>query len=177
MKCSLYERFFDFEFHDAVIYFKDCEGDCLNITAKYLNLHKDAKENPYGCDMEIASADICLRNFKICSFELLRAYQRDENGNMYTNEPQIIFKGEKASEKFAEELKSGVMLYDADIIKNDETVLWELTAGGRTNFIVRVKADDITAEWDEYSQKAWYELQSHCACDNVSQAPSQEEKT
>ena len=62
--------------------------------------------------MEIELARITFHGFCIKSFEPGRAWKPDENGKLYTNEPQVIFKGQTAEEKLLNELRAGVTVFE-----------------------------------------------------------------
>lgn len=40
--------FSDFEFHDTYFKFENFENNILNISVKYLKVHKNTEQNPYG---------------------------------------------------------------------------------------------------------------------------------
>lgn len=177
MKCSLLNRFLDFEFHDAQFNLKDCENDNLCVAVKYLNIHKSAKENPYEYDMEIAAAEIYFQNLLVSSFEPLRAYKLDDSGNLYTDEPQIIYKGSKAKEEFIAQLKRGISVYNIDICEDERGVFWSITANGKICFTVSASFDDAVVRWEEYCKKAWYELHRQYDYDITLDTPAGEQKT
>lgn len=177
MKCSLLNRFLDFEFHDAQFNLKDCENDNLCVAVKHLNIHKNAKENPYEYDMEIAAAEIYFQNLRVSSFEPMRAYKSDNNGNLYTDEPQIIYKGSKAEEEFIAQLKRGIVVYSIDICKDERGAFWSIEANGKNCFTVSVSFDDAVVMWEEYCQKAWYELHRQYDYDITLDTPTGDQKT
>lgn len=177
MKHSSLNSLFDFEFHDAELYLKRYENGSLCVTAKHLNIHKNIKENPYDSDMEIQTAEITFENIEVHSFEPMRAYKRDDNGNWYTDEPQIIYKGNKAEEKFIEELKRGISLHYIDIRQENETTFLECGTNGKTCFIAVVSFDNVLIEWEEYCRKAWYELHRQYKFDITLDTPTGEQKT
>lgn len=71
------ENFSDFEFHDTELYLKDCENSNLRLTARYLNIHKEAEQNPHNCDMETDCAEILFENADIRLFETMEAIHTD----------------------------------------------------------------------------------------------------
>ncbi len=75
MKYSSTNRFEDFEFHDAKLSFLSWKDDRLIVSAKYLNVHKDAAPNNTGADMEISDARITFRGFQIKEFEPSRTWK------------------------------------------------------------------------------------------------------
>ncbi len=70
-----------FEFHDSKFSFISFDENELCISAEHINIHKDAKENPHDYDMDISLAKIYFQNIKIHSFEPIRGYIIDDNGN------------------------------------------------------------------------------------------------
>ena len=58
-------RLFDFEFHDAVLTLESYIENRLIVHADFLNIHKDAEQNPFGTDMEITSARLSFEEFSI----------------------------------------------------------------------------------------------------------------
>ncbi len=50
------------------------------------NTHENAAQNPHDCDMKIDLAEFVFVGFDVISFEPMRAYQVDGDGNWYTNE-------------------------------------------------------------------------------------------
>ena len=76
-----------FDFHDTELSLVSFDKNELVISTKHLNIHKDAKENPHECDMEIDFAKLVFTQFEVISFEPMRTYQIDDDGNWYTDEP------------------------------------------------------------------------------------------
>lgn len=177
MKCSLLNRFHDFEFHDAEFYLNSCEKNDLCVTVKHLNIHKNTKENPYEYDMEIAAAEIHFQNLQVSSFEPMRAYKLDDSGNLYTDEPQIIYKGSKAEEKFIAQLKRGISVYNIDICEDERGIFWSIETNGKSCFTVSVSFDDAVVRWEEYCKKAWYELHRQYDYNITLDTPAGEQKT
>ena len=81
----------DFEFHDAEFAFDSFVNNQLTVIAYYLNIHKNTEQNPFVTDMEIERACITFEGIDIISYEPGRAWQKDESGRFYSNEPQVIF--------------------------------------------------------------------------------------
>ena len=50
-----------FEFHDAEFSFISFEKNELVLSAKHLNIHENAAQNPHDCDMEIDLAEFVKR--------------------------------------------------------------------------------------------------------------------
>lgn len=84
MKYSITNQINSFEFHDAQIYYLDYKERTLSVYVKHLNLHKDVKQNPCNCDLEIDCARMVFVDFCVYTFEPGRAWKRDENGALYT---------------------------------------------------------------------------------------------
>ncbi len=144
----------DFEFHDARFSLDTFNNGCLKIACSYLNIHKTAKQNPHESDMEIDIAHITFEGLKIVSYEVGRAWQTDEKGNRYTNEPQIILSGEQASCRFLDQLKSGTTIFDFDV-KDDKVYFIDAIAKDPF-FTVCFTFDKAIIAWDNYKKESWY---------------------
>lgn len=157
MKFSLINRLSDFEFHDAEFFLKSYENDTLCVTAKHLNVHKGTKENPSDYDMEIQSAEISFQQTQICSFAPLRTYRRSKDGSWHADEPPIACTGEEAKDKVITALNKGISLNCIDTRKDKESTILQLTAND--GFVVEICFENVIVAWDEYTGKAWYEMQ------------------
>ena len=155
MKYTSTNIFSDFEFHDAYFKLENIEDNVLTISAEYLNIHKNTEQNPSDTDMEIKIAQITFNNFQIISFEPGRAWKRAENGELYTDEPQVIFKGETAKEKSLNELRFGTTIYEFGTLENGNHYFDG--AGDEPWFQVQFSFDSATIGWDEFKNPAWYE--------------------
>lgn len=152
--CSI-DRMNDFEFHDSLFTFVSWDNNKLVVSAKCLNVHKDAAPNNLNSDMEISLARITFEGICINEFEPGRRWQTDENGNYYTNDPLVIYKSQKAQTMFEDELRSGITVMGI-VFENNE---YELGAcGNDPYFSIRFTFSSVRVEWDDYSKKAWYEL-------------------
>ena len=148
-------RLQDFEFHDAELSLISWEDNRLVVSAKYLNVHKDAAPNNADADMEISEARITFSGFQIKEFEPSRTWKTDENGKYYTDDPLIIHTGAIARSMFESELKNSITVMGI-VLEND---IYELGALGiDPYFSVRFLFSDVEIEWDDYRKKAWYEL-------------------
>ena len=135
------ENIDDFEFHDALAYYKSYEDNNLAITVQRLNIHEDAAENDYDVDMEIAYAEMTLKNIRVLS---------------YTDADAIRLEGKQASEKFMEQIQQGIGVLSFGI-ENDGIYYFE-GSGTELYFIAYCSVENIFIKWDEYKKKAWYEL-------------------
>ncbi len=145
----------DFEFHDAYFKFESFENDTLIICVQYLNIHKNAEQNPHDIDMEITTAQISFNNFQVKSFEPGREWKQDANGKLYTDEPQVIFKGQTAEKKLLNELRIGSTIFEFGTLENGN--YYFDGAGDEPWFQAQFLFDSVTIEWDEYRKTAWYE--------------------
>ena len=89
MKYISINRLCDFEFHDAEFTLLSVDKD-LSVKAEFLNIHKDAKQNPYKTDMEIEAAEIIFKKFSVQSYETGKATKQNQKGEPYQDEEQII---------------------------------------------------------------------------------------
>lgn len=165
-----------FEFHDSEFSLIGFDKKDLTVSVKHLNIHKDAKENPHDCDMEISSANIYFQNTHILSFEPMRAYQLDAGGNWYTDEPQIIFTGKDAEEKFISELKNGFSINCIDIRQFGEHTTIEISTNALECFFATFSFSNVIVEWDSYRRKAWYELHKQYRYEITLSTPDGESK-
>lgn len=147
-----------FEFHDSKFSLISFEENELCICSEHMNIHKNAKENPHDYDMDISLSKISCENTEILSYEPMRAYTRDDNGNWHTNDPQIIHKGDKAKENFINDLKDGFYLNYVDIKQFDKRTEIEICATEPKCFYAVLSFSNVIIEWDSYCGKAWYEL-------------------
>ena len=155
MRYSSINRLQDFEFHDAELSLVSWKRNCLIVSAKFLNIHKNAAPNNVNADMEISEARITFSGFQIKEFEPSRAWKTNENGESYTDDLLIIHTGAVARSMFENELRNSITILDIDS-KND---IYELDALGIDPcFSVRFVFSDVEIEWDNYRKKAWYEL-------------------
>ena len=155
MRYSSTNRLQDFEFHDAELSLISWENNRLIVSAKFLNIHKDAAPNNADTDMEISEARITFSGFQIKEFEPSRIWKTDENGKSYTDDPLILHFGELARNMFETELKNSITVMGI-VFEND---IYELGALGiDPYFSVRFLFSDVEIEWDDYRKKAWYEL-------------------
>ena len=144
----------DFEFHDAKFTLKTFEDNCLKVVCNHLNIHEAALQNSFDTDMEIDIAHITFEGIKTVSYEVGRAWQVDEDGNRYTNDPQIIFCGEEAKIRFVEQLKSGVTIFDFDIKERDVYFIDAIATD--PFFTVCFTFDRVIITWDNYKKESWY---------------------
>jgi len=154
MKYSSVDRFDDFEFHDCEFTFVSWEDDRLVVSAKFLNIHKDAPQNNFGVDMELDKAQIIFHGFNIKEFEPSRTWKTDENGNSYTDDPLIIYTDDKARSMLKNELKSTAIVMGITYDSGE----YELGAIGiDPYFSVRFEITSLEIVWDDYRKIAWYE--------------------
>jgi len=155
MKYSSTNRFDDFEFHDSKISLVSWENNRLIVSAKHLNVHKDAAPNNTSTDMEIAEACVTFCGFKIKEFKPSGKCQTNRNNSSYPGDPLIIHTDSVAHNMFESELRNSITVTEI-VLSNG---FYELNAIGiESYFSVRFTFSEIEIEWDDYSKKAWYEL-------------------
>lgn len=147
--------FSDFEFHDAYFQLESFENNTLTISAQYLNIHKNTEQNPCHTDMEVETAQITFHNFQVLSFEPGRAWKRGKNGELYTDEPQIIFEGKTAEEKLLNELRAGTTILDFGTLEHGNHYLDGI--GHEPLFQAQFLFDSAMIQWDAFCKPAWYE--------------------
>lgn len=166
-----------FEFHDAELSFLSFDKNELVLSAKHLNIHKNAARNPYDFDMEIDFARILFTQFEVASYRPMRAYQEDDDGKLYTDEPEIIYNGKEAEKHFLNELKNSITIYCIDIRKQGNKNLIELSTCAQTCFFAVFTFEEVVVEWNEYCKKAWYELNNEYFHKGYLITPGGEEET
>ena len=159
MKYTSIDRLEDFEFHDSEIklleWSKVGNMEKLSLSAKMLNVHKDAAPNNEGVDMEIKEAVISFFDITILEYELTASEIIDEKGNRRQYRPAVIYKDKSAREMFDKELEKPFTVLH--LVKNDNGE-YELGAMGSDFFIVRFCFGTVRISWDDYSKAAWYEI-------------------
>lgn len=165
-----------FEFHDSYFSLVCFDKKDLVVSAWNLNIHKNAKENPHDCDMEINLANICFQNVHILSFEPMRAYQLDADGNWHTDEPQIVFTDKDAEEKFISELKNGFSINYIDTQQFGDHTTIEIGTNSPECFLATFSFSNVIVSWDAYGKKAWYELHKQYRYEITLSTPNGEQK-
>lgn len=162
-----------FEFHDAAFSFFSFDGKDLVVSASMVNIHKDAPQNPYDFDMEIASAQITFRNFGAAAYEPGIAWRTGEDGKSYPVEPPIIFSGQEAIEQILEELKHKFDVFHFE--KEEKHGYFIDGCGIEPYFMIKFDVDSVIICWDEYKKKAWYERHRQYRFDAVLHTPGGDE--
>lgn len=153
MQYSSINRLRDFEFHDAELTLISWEDDRLIVSAKYLNVHKDAAPDHAGADMEISRAIITFCGFDLKEFEPARNLKRDKHGNAYTDDPPVIHTGAAAQSMLKAELQNTVRVMGIACVDG----IYDLGALGiDPYFSARFTFSDVEIAWDDYRKKAWY---------------------
>ncbi len=154
MKYLSVNKLSDFEFHDAEFTLNSFENNHLVVNAIYLNIHKEAEQNPHETDMEIAGARITFTEFKLQSYESGRAWKQDENGSFYSDEPQILLVGDDASARFSEQINNGLTIFD---LGTKDTATHFIDAMSSDPFFTACFTfESVVIEWDDYKKEAWY---------------------
>ncbi len=145
----------DFEFHDAEFTFEGFDNQNLVVTARYLNIHKSAEQNPYSKDMEIELARITFQGIHFISIKLGGARKQDAPGGLWTEEPQVIYEGKTAEEKILLNLRSGIIVWKFGVLDNGNCCFDG--AGDEPWFEAQFSCESAFIEWDAYKNPAWYE--------------------
>lgn len=154
MQYCLVDRLDAFEFHDAELSLIFEDDNRVIVSAKYLNIHKDAAPNTPDTDMEIAEACVTFDRLRIIEFEPSRTWKKDENGNSYTDEPLVIHTDSVAKNMFENELRNKIIVLRMD---TDNGICKLLACGIDPCFSVRFDFASVRVEWNNYRGKAWYE--------------------
>lgn len=161
-----------FEFHDAGFSFVSFDGKDLVVSASMVNIHKDAPQNPYDCDMELASAQITFQNVHSATYEPGRAWVIGEDGESHPVGPRVVFSGQDAIDRIMEELQHEIIVYHLEK-KEDHGYSLE-GCGIESYFEMEFDFDGVVVSWDEYEKKAWYELHRQYRYDSVLDTPQGE---
>ena len=145
----------DFEFHDAYFKFETFEENALTISVQHANIHKNAAQNPYDTDMELANTRITFYNFKAASFTPGVTFHQDCHGNYYTYDPQVIYTGKTAEEKLHKEFHHGIAICEFGVLENGN--YYFDGAGDEPWFQAQFSFDSVLLEWDGFRKPAWYE--------------------
>lgn len=145
----------DFEFHDSIFKLDRYEDGTLSITVQNLIILKSAESNPHSTDMEIKTAAITFRGFRIASFEPGRVMQIGDNGQLYSPDPKVVFEGSPAEKLFFAQLQTGVLVYEFGLLENGNHYLDGSAA--KPWFQLQFTFDSVTIQWDSFYGPAWYE--------------------
>lgn len=146
-------RLCDFEFHDAEFTLLSVDKD-LSVKAEFLNIHKDAEQNPHKTDMEIEVAEIIFENFSIQSYESCRAMKQNEKGELCSYKEQIILTGSEAHNRFIDQFKAKSVVFDLGVYEEDTYYIDGI--GEEPFFSALFKFDSVAICWDKYKKEAWY---------------------
>ena len=128
----------DFEYHDALVangYIDDNQN--LHFELKYLNVHKNIEQNPYDHDMAIDVAKIVFEDFKFFSFK----GSNENSTNDFSAFSTLL------SNDFT-------ILY----LSQEDNLCYMEGTGIDPYFVVNFKFSKATISWDNFKQRAWYEL-------------------
>jgi len=144
-----------FEFHDSDFSFLRYDGRDLVISASRVNIHKNAPQNPFDYDMEIASAQITFQNFHSATYEPGRTWETGEDGKSYPVGPRVVYSGHDGINRILEELKNEIAVYHFEKEEHGYSIGG---CGIEPYFTIEFDFDGVIVCWDEYKKKAWYEL-------------------
>ena len=145
-----------FEFHDSAFSLINFDGTDMVISSQHLNIHKFTEQNPSACDMEITSAKLTFHGFRSPTFAPGRAWTEDTDGKLHPTAPHAVFSGKEAEESILEELRGQINVLDFCQMDDGSYIIDG--CGFEPFFTMGFRFDRITIEWDEYKEKAWYEL-------------------
>lgn len=147
MKYSSVNNLQDFEFHDAQMEFISYADSKLVVSVKYLNIHKATPQNDFETDMEINLAQITFEGLSVKLFQL----SKDEKANISNR----ISTEKETEQKYISELKHGINIFEFGLF--DSGFYYIDACGAEPWFTVQFSFKNVTVEWEEYSNKAWYE--------------------
>ena len=159
-----------FEFHDSIFSFVSFDGTDLVVSAKLMNIHKNTPQNLSDFDMEIASAQITLKNFASATYEPGRTWKTGEDGKSCPVGPRVLFRNQDAIDRILHELQNGFRVYHFE--KEDSRRYSIGGCGIEPYFTIEFDLDGAVVCWDEYKKKAWYELHRQYRFDAVLHTPN-----
>ena len=162
-----------FEFHDSEFSYISFDGTDLVVSASMVNIHKDTPQNPSNCDMEIASAQITFQNFHAATYEPGRIWNTGEDGKSYPVGPRVVFRDQDAIGRILEELQHEITVYH--FVKKDGRGYSLGGSGIEPYFEIEFDFDRVVVCWDEFNNKAWYELHRQYRYDAVLHTPNGDE--
>ena len=154
MKYRVVNDLTPFEFHDSVWKLETFEAGALALRVKELNLHRDAAQNPCGCDMEIEEARMTFEGFRILTQTPSVRWKSDAAGISRPAEAIVTCTGESAAERLLHELRRGINVFSMEE-KNDRCKI--SACGDDPYFEAEFSVEAVRIEWDEYRGPAWYE--------------------
>ncbi len=153
MKYQLTDCFEALEFHDVFLKLESFENDTLTLSAKHLNIHKEALPNRSLFDKELGMAKITLQKLSVHSFSREAYTSEDGNGKLLEIAEQLDYPVEEAENAFLNELKSGNHI--SDFYKDGNEYVLEIH--GFHLFSARLSFSSFMLEWDDIIGNAWYE--------------------
>ena len=158
-KYSVKDQLDIFEFHDArleLLRYEKTTGD-LVLSAKYLNIHKDTKQNPSEHHMEIKDALIHFTNFRNLTIDTDGIYRKEENGDLIPIEEPVNMSGDAALKFLLEKLSSNCFFEVFELTKEEDGTYYMPVSTMTQGFNARFSFDSVIIAWDEYNGWAWYE--------------------
>ena len=143
-----------FEFHDSVWRLAAFEAGALALRVKELNLHRDAAQNPRGCDMEIEEARMTFEGVRILTHTPSVRWKSDAAGISRPAEAIVTCTGEAAEERLLHELRHGINVFSMEE-KNGRCKI--CACGDDPYFEAEFSAEAVRIEWNAYRGLAWYE--------------------
>ena len=145
-----------FEFHDSVFSYVGFDGMDLVVSVTHMNIRKDTPQNPSDCDMEISTAQITFQNFNAATYEPGRLWKTGKDGKGYPVGPRIVYSGQEAINQILDELKNNFSVFCFE--KEDDGKYFLDGCGIEPYFAIEFGFDGVVVCWDEYKEKALYEL-------------------
>ena len=146
-----------FEFHDSEFSFISFDGTDLVVSASMVNVHKKTPQNLSDHDMEIFSAQITFKHFHAATYEPGRVWKTGEDGKSYPVEPRVVYRGQEGLARILKELRHSLTVFHFE--KNNNGGGYSIGGLGiEPYFEIEFDFDEVVVSWEEYKQKAWYEL-------------------
>ncbi len=164
MKYHFVNRLQDFEFHDTYWEIIDCQPDRISFVISYLNVRKSALEEDSDKDMEISDAHMTFYGVSEVTYEPSRTWKKDDNGNSYSDEPQIIHTGETAQKFLISEMKNKPIIYNFDYTDSQCKIGG---CGEDPYFTFCISFQRVEIVWESFKNIAWYERERNSNIEGI----------
>ena len=154
MKYRVVDDLTFFEFHDSVWKLATFEAGALALRVKELNLHRDAAQNPCGCDMEIEEARMIFEGVRIWTHTPSARWKNDAEGISRLVGAIVTCTGESAEERLLHELRHGINVFSLEETNGRCKIC---ACGDDPYFEAEFSAETVRVEWDALRGPAWYE--------------------
>jgi hypothetical protein len=147
-----------FEFHDAITTSASLIDHVFEMNLKYLNVHKMTTVNPGKYDLQIKNAALKFSDCTIDTFVPDQEWKLNENGVLSTKDLMLNYTGADAESNFIRNCEVGLTILSFECSETEGLYSVHMGAIGKEPYFeVKFRFRSCSAQWDEYSKKAWYE--------------------